>query len=51
MILMEIILEVAIWVMDMEDDKVADMVFMIHNENFADKSVKISTSALFAPKK
>ena len=27
--------------MDMEDDKVADMVFMIPNENFADVIVAI----------
>ena len=38
---MEMMLEVAICVMDMEDDKVADMVFMIPNENFADVIVAI----------
>ena len=34
MILMEIILEVAIWVMDMEDDKVADMLLKFPYEDF-----------------
>ena len=41
MILMEMMYEVAICVMDMEDDKVPDMVFMIPNENFADVIVAI----------
>ena len=38
---MEMMFEVAIGVMDMEDGKVADMVFMIPNENFADVIVAI----------
>ena len=38
---MEIMLEVMMWVMDMEDDKVADMVLMIPNEDFSDGTVVI----------
>ena len=34
-------LEVAMGVMDMEDDKVADMVLMIPNEDFSDGTVVI----------
>ena len=34
-------LEVAMGVMDMEDDKVADMVLMIPNEDFSDGTVAI----------
>ena len=39
MILMEMMLEVAMGVMDMEDDKVADVVLMIPNEDFSDGTV------------
>ena len=35
-------LEVAMGVMDMEDDKVADMVLKIPNEDFTDVTVGIS---------
>ena len=38
---MEMMLEVAIGVIDMEDDKVADMVLMIPNEDFSDGTVAI----------
>ena len=36
---MEMMFEVAIGVMDMEDDKVADMVLRIPNEDFTDGTV------------
>ena len=36
MILMELMLEVAMRVMDMEDDKVADMVLKIPDDDFTD---------------
>ena len=39
--LMEMMLEVAIGVINMEDDKVADMVLMIPNEDFSDGTVAI----------
>ena len=39
MILMEMMLEVAMGVMDMEDDKVAVMVLRIPNEEFTDGTV------------
>ena len=38
---MEMVLEVAMGVIDMEDDKVADMVLMIPNEGFCDGTVVI----------
>ena len=41
---MEMMLEVAMGVMDMEDDKVADMVLMIPNEDFSDETVAIGDS-------
>ena len=41
---MEMMLEVAIGVIDMEDDKVADMVLMIPNEDFSDETVAIGDS-------
>ena len=41
MILMEMMLEVAMGVMDMEDDKVAVMVLRIPNEDFSDGTVVI----------
>ena len=41
MILMEMMLEVAMGVMDMEDDKVAVMVLRIPNEDFTDGTVTI----------
>ena len=40
-ILMEMMLDVAIGVMDMEDDKVADMVLKFPNEDFTDVTVAI----------
>ena len=36
---MEMMLDLAIGVMDMEDDKVADMVLRIPNEDFTDGTV------------
>ena len=36
-----VMLEVAMGVMDMEDDKVADMVLMIPNEDFSDGTVVV----------
>ena len=41
---MEMMLEVAMGVMDTEDDKVADMVLMIPNEDFSDETVAIGDS-------
>ena len=41
MILMEMMLEVAMGVMDMEDDKVTDVVLRIPNEDFTDGNVVI----------
>ena len=38
---MEMMLEVAMGVMDMEDDKVADRVLKIPNEDFTDATVAI----------
>ena len=38
---MEMMFEVAMGVMDMEDDKVADMVLMIPNEDFSGGTVAI----------
>ena len=38
---MEMMLEVAMGVMDMEDDKVADMVLRIPNEDFTDETLAI----------
>ena len=38
---MELMLEVAMGVMDMEDDKVADRVLKIPNEDFTDATVAI----------
>ena len=40
-ILMEMMLDVAIGVMDMEDDKVADMVLKFPNEDFTDVTLAI----------
>ena len=40
-ILMEMMLDVAMGMIDMEDDKVADMVLMIPNEDFSDGTVAI----------
>ena len=39
---MEMMLEVVMGAMDMEDDKVADMVLMIPNEDFSGGAVAIS---------
>ena len=41
---MEMMLEVAIGVIDMEDDKVADMVLMIPNEDFSGGTVAIGNT-------
>ena len=41
---MEMMLDVAMGVIDMEDDKVADMVLMIPNEDFSDETVAIGDS-------
>ena len=41
---MEMMLEVAKGVINMEDDKVADMVLMIPNEDFSDETVAIGDS-------
>ena len=41
---MEMMLEVAIGVINMEDDKVADNVLMIPNEDFSDETVAIGDS-------
>ncbi len=38
---MEMMLDVAMGVIDMEDDKVADMVLMISNEDSSDGTVAI----------
>ena len=46
MILMELMLEVAMRVMDMEDDKVADMVLKIPDDNFTDVTVSIGDMIL-----
>ena len=40
MILMEMVLEVAMGVIDMEDEKVADMVLMIPNADFSNVTGK-----------
>ena len=45
-ILMEMMLDVAIGVMDMEDDKVADMVLKIPNEDFTDVTVAIGDTCM-----
>ena len=46
MILMELMLEVAMRVMDMEDDKVADMVLKIPDDDFTDVTVSIGDMIL-----
>ena len=41
MIHMEMMFKLAMGVIDMEDDKVADMVLMIPNEDFSDETLAI----------
>ena len=41
---MEMVLEVAMGVIDMEDDMVADMVLMIPNEDFSGGTVAIGNT-------